>query len=83
MVEEVTQDHVPVVPVFARSVAADLRDAYDRASAWQEPPIDMELPLRPSAMRANQELFSLEDAIAADAHLCRALKVPPGLGFRV
>ena len=76
MVEEVTQDHVPVVPVFARSVAADLRDAYDRASAWQEPPIDMELPLRPYAMRPKtQELFSLEDAIAADAHLCRALKV--------
>lgn len=75
MVEEVTQDHVPVAPTFARSVAHDLRNAYDRPFTFQDPPIDMEQTLRPSTTHLQPDLISLEDAALADAQLCRALKV--------
>ncbi len=74
MVEEVTQDHVPVGPAFARSVAFDLRNVYDASSGWNEPPADMdEVPERRTVKQA--DMMSIPDAVAADQQLCRALKV--------
>lgn len=73
MVEEVTQDHVPVGPAFARSVAFDLRSVYDASSGWNEPPADMdEVPQRRSVTQP--DMMSIADAVAADQQLCRALK---------
>ena len=74
MVEEVTHDHVPVGPAFARSVAFDLRSVYDPSSGWNEPPADMdEIPQRRSVKQT--DMMSITDAIAADQQLCRALRV--------
>lgn len=77
MVEEVTQDHVPVVPAFARSVAFDLRSAYEGSSPWTEPPTEPDdVPQRPFAKAA--EMLSIDEGVAADQQLCRSLKVCDG-----
>lgn len=74
MVEEVTQDHVPVVPAFARSVAFDLRSVYEGSPVWNEPPTDIDdVVRRPSVKTA--DMMSIADAVAADQQLCRSLKV--------
>ena len=74
MVEEVTHDHVPVGPAFARSVAFDLRSAYDPSSGWNEPPADMdEIPQRRSVKQS--DMMSVADAVTADQQLFRALRV--------
>lgn len=75
MIEEVTQDHVAVGPAFARSVAFELRAAYEQQPSWQDPPIDIEHALAPSASSRRPELLSASDAVLADAKLCRTLKV--------
>jgi len=77
-VEEVTRDHVPVVPAFARSVAHDLRGAYRGLPAWTEPPIDMEQAMQPSCLPDQPDLLSAAEAVLADRQLCRALQV---IGF--
>lgn len=74
MIEEVTQDHVPVVPIYARSAAQHMRDAYDLPSAWTDPPIDIEQTLRPLSVSILPDLMSWDDALAADVQLCRALR---------
>lgn len=74
MVEEVTHDHVPVVPAYARSVAFDLRSVYDTSSMWTEPPADMEDLVRTRVER-QPDLLSISEAKQADEQLCRALKV--------
>lgn len=76
MIEEVSQDHVPVVPVFARSVAHDLRAALDGQAVpfLEEPPIDIEAALQPERAASRDRLTS-EEAISADSQLCRSLRV--------
>ena len=74
MVEEVTQDHVPVGPAFARSVAFDLRSVYESSPTWAEPPIDMDYVIR-RPLSKQADMMSIADALAADLQLCRSLRV--------
>lgn len=74
MIEEVTQDHVPIGPAFARSVAFDLRNVYDASLSWTEPPTDIEDVVQRRAVK-QPDMMSIADALTADQQLCRALKV--------
>ena len=75
MTEEISPDLVPVLPVFARSVASDLRAAFVQESVWQDPPYDLDSLPGPSGMPGSTDSFAMVDYDVADAQLCRALKV--------
>ena len=72
MVEQVSENAVPLWPVHARTVAGELREAFDRASLWQDPPIDIHEV--PPALNATARASATLDAVFADRVLAKALK---------
>ncbi|KAL3161302.1 hypothetical protein ABBQ38_009658 [Trebouxia sp. C0009 RCD-2024] len=62
---------VAVMPLFARSVAAELRDASDQVGAYQEPPLDPEHLITSAMTRTETQRRNRQ---IADSVLIKALK---------
>ncbi|DBB05437.1 TPA: hypothetical protein ACH3X1_012401 [Trebouxia sp. C0004] len=65
------QNAVAVMPLFARSVAAELREASDQVGAYQEPPLDPEHLVTSVVAQAEAQLRSKQ---IADSLLVKAMK---------